>query len=107
MIIAAGLTARPIGCGSASALRSSGEDEAAHCIPFPHPGLGWFRRGWHVAAASRVNPEATQATVDALLERIVTIGAQHGAQFVVWGASSQWPSHGAGGPQLKRDPLGG
>jgi hypothetical protein len=56
------------------------------------PGRRWFRQGWHVSAASRVKPDVTQGTVNALLEQVVTIGAHYGAHFVGWGALPQWPA---------------
>src|ERR1051325_9568885 len=39
--------------------------------PEVSPKRRWFRRGWHVAAASRVDPDVNQATVTALMEHFV------------------------------------
>jgi hypothetical protein len=72
----------------ASALASAGFQS-----PDVSPKRRWFRRGWHVAAASRVDPDVTQATVSG-------VRRPPGRERICLDCGRRTP-------QLKRNPLGG
>ena len=57
----------------------------------PLPGRRWLRRGWWVRAVAKLGPAPTQTAVNALLENVVTIGAEYGGAFMGWGATERPP----------------